>query len=105
MRYDVGASQPTVSRQLKKLKGAGLLTSERRGTCVYYRVEPSVLAAMGQLLTTAAGAWEARPPSTDDGEPAGETEQCGGEDGQREDYAGAEVAAPADVDAVAIQDM
>ncbi|MFE1951925.1 ArsR/SmtB family transcription factor [Streptomyces sp. NPDC059524] len=51
---DVGVSQPTVSHHLKKLKDAGLLTSERRGTWVYYRVEPSVLAAMGQLLTTAA---------------------------------------------------
>jgi ArsR family transcriptional regulator len=47
---DVGVSQPTVSHHLKKLKDAGLLTSERRGTWVYYRVEPSVLAAMGQLL-------------------------------------------------------
>ncbi|GCB52277.1 helix-turn-helix transcriptional regulator [Streptomyces sp. NL15-2K] len=48
---DVGVSQPTVSHHLKKLKEAGLLTSERRGTWVYYKVEPSVLAAMGQLLT------------------------------------------------------
>ncbi|ULR51717.1 ArsR/SmtB family transcription factor [Streptomyces deccanensis] len=48
---DVGVSQPTVSHHLKKLKEAGLLTSERRGTWVYYRVEPSVLAAMGKLLT------------------------------------------------------
>ncbi len=47
---DVGVSQPTVSHHLKKLKEAGLLTSERRGTWVYYRVEPSVVAAMGQLL-------------------------------------------------------
>ena len=47
---DVGVSQPTVSHHLKKLKEAGLLTSERRGTWVYYRVEPSVLAAMGSLL-------------------------------------------------------
>ncbi|MEU1789563.1 metalloregulator ArsR/SmtB family transcription factor [Streptomyces sparsogenes] len=53
---DVGVSQPTVSHHLKKLKEAGLLTSERRGTWVYYRVEPSVLAAMGKLLTTAAAA-------------------------------------------------
>lgn len=52
---DVGVSQPTVSHHLKKLKEAGLLTSERRGTWVYYRVEPSVVAAMGRLLTTAAG--------------------------------------------------
>ncbi|MBD0708329.1 MULTISPECIES: ArsR/SmtB family transcription factor [unclassified Streptomyces] len=52
---DVGVSQPTVSHHLKKLKEAGLLSSERRGTWVYYRVEPAVLAAMGQLLTRAAG--------------------------------------------------
>ncbi|MDJ0341036.1 metalloregulator ArsR/SmtB family transcription factor [Streptomyces sp. H10-C2] len=47
---DVGVSQPTVSHHLKKLREAGLLTSERRGTWVYYKVEPSVLAAMGQML-------------------------------------------------------
>jgi ArsR family transcriptional regulator len=47
---DVGVSQPTVSHHLRKLREAGLLTSERRGTWVYYRVEPSVLAAMGRLL-------------------------------------------------------
>ncbi|WP_413759328.1 ArsR/SmtB family transcription factor [Streptomyces sp. MMBL 11-3] len=47
---DVGVSQPTVSHHLKKLREAGLLTSERRGTWVYYRVEPAVLAAMGRLL-------------------------------------------------------
>lgn len=44
---DLGVSQPTVSHHLKKLREAGLLTSERRGTWVYCRVEPSVLAAMG----------------------------------------------------------
>lgn len=49
---DVGVSQPTVSHHLKKLKEAGLLTSQRRGTWVYYRVEPSAMAAMGTLLTT-----------------------------------------------------
>lgn len=53
---DVGVSQPTVSHHLKKLREAGLLTSERRGTWVYYRVEPSVVAAMGQMLTAAAPA-------------------------------------------------
>ncbi|MBT2457817.1 helix-turn-helix transcriptional regulator [Streptomyces sp. ISL-86] len=51
---DVGVSQPTVSHHLKKLKDAGLLSSERRGTWVYYRVEPAVLAGMGALLSTAA---------------------------------------------------
>jgi ArsR family transcriptional regulator len=53
---DVGVSQPTVSHHLKKLREAGLLTSERRGTWIYYRVEPSVLAAMGQLLAAPAAA-------------------------------------------------
>ncbi|TJZ44666.1 helix-turn-helix transcriptional regulator [Streptomyces piniterrae] len=47
---DVGVSQPTVSHHLKKLKDAGLLTSERRGTWVYYRVAPTVVAAMGKML-------------------------------------------------------
>ncbi|MFD5558051.1 ArsR/SmtB family transcription factor [Streptomyces sp. NPDC127068] len=53
---DVGVSQPTVSHHLKKLREAGLLTSERRGTWVYYRVEPSVLAAMGKILVGAPAA-------------------------------------------------
>jgi ArsR family transcriptional regulator len=47
---DVGVSQPTVSHHLKKLREAGLLTSERRGTWVYYRVAPEALATMAQLL-------------------------------------------------------
>ncbi|MGW6917906.1 metalloregulator ArsR/SmtB family transcription factor [Kitasatospora sp. NPDC054939] len=47
---DVGVSQPTVSHHLKKLRDAGLLSSERRGTWVYYRVEPGVLAGMAALL-------------------------------------------------------
>lgn len=52
---EVGVSQPTVSYHLKKLKEAGLLTSERRATWVYYRVAPAVLAAMSGLLTAADG--------------------------------------------------
>jgi ArsR family transcriptional regulator len=48
---DVGVSQPTVSHHLKKLREAGLLTSERRGTWVYYRVAPGVLLAMAQMLS------------------------------------------------------
>lgn len=50
---DVGVSQPTVSHHLKKLRESGLLTSQRRGTWVYYRVAPSVLAAMAQMLGSA----------------------------------------------------
>lgn len=48
---DVGVSQPTVSHHLKKLRDAGLLTSERRGTWIYYKVAPSVLAAMANAFT------------------------------------------------------
>ncbi|MEC3995364.1 metalloregulator ArsR/SmtB family transcription factor [Actinacidiphila sp. DG2A-62] len=47
---DVGVSQPTVSHHLKKLREAGLLTSERRGTWVYYAVAPSVVAGMSAML-------------------------------------------------------
>ncbi|CAM5679046.1 hypothetical protein SVIOM74S_05947 [Streptomyces violarus] len=51
-----GAGTSSRALPAKKLKEAGLLTSERRGTWVYYRVEPSVLAAMGKLLTSTSAA-------------------------------------------------
>lgn len=47
---DVGVSQPTVSHHLKKLRDAGLLTSERRGTWVYYAVSPSVVSSVSTML-------------------------------------------------------
>ncbi|MFI0942735.1 ArsR/SmtB family transcription factor [Streptomyces sp. NPDC021020] len=47
---DVGVSQPTVSHHLRRLREAGLIVSERRGTWIYYRVTPSVLAAMSGML-------------------------------------------------------
>jgi ArsR family transcriptional regulator len=47
---DVGVSQPTVSHHLKKLREAGLLESERRGSWVYYRLAPSTLVVMADLL-------------------------------------------------------
>jgi ArsR family transcriptional regulator len=47
---DVGVSCPTVSHHLKKLREAGLLTSERRGTWVYYRVVPAAVAALAGVL-------------------------------------------------------
>ena len=39
---------------LKKLREAGLLESERRGSWVYYRVSPGVLGVMARLLAPAA---------------------------------------------------
>ncbi|MEV6327902.1 metalloregulator ArsR/SmtB family transcription factor [Streptomyces sp. NPDC051909] len=53
---DVGVSQPTVSHHLKKLREAGLLTSQRRRTWVYYRVDPDVFAALASLLAMPARA-------------------------------------------------
>jgi ArsR family transcriptional regulator, arsenate/arsenite/antimonite-responsive transcriptional repressor len=47
---NVGVSQPTVTHHLKKLREAGLIISERRGTWVYCRVAPGVLPAMAQML-------------------------------------------------------
>lgn len=49
---DVGVSPATVSHHLKTLKEAGLLTCERRGTWVFYRVELPTLAVLGKLLVT-----------------------------------------------------
>jgi len=44
-------TQPTISHHLKVLREAGIITSERRGTWVYYRLEPATLDRMGALLT------------------------------------------------------
>ncbi|MGO4958051.1 ArsR/SmtB family transcription factor [Luteococcus sp. Sow4_B9] len=48
---DLGLSQPTVSHHLRKLREAGLLESERRGTWVHYRatVRATDLAAAWSL--------------------------------------------------------
>ena len=43
-------SQPTVSHHLKVLKDVGVLTSERRGTWVWYRISPARLPAVTALL-------------------------------------------------------
>ncbi len=49
--FDV--SQPTISHHLKVLREAGLLTSERRASWVYYRVQPGTLTVLAQLLDEA----------------------------------------------------
>ena len=45
---------PSISYHLKILREAGLITSERRGTWVYYRVMPQVLARMSAVLAPPA---------------------------------------------------
>ena len=46
--FDV--TQPTISHHLKVLREAGIITSERRGTWVYYRLVPAALERMAALL-------------------------------------------------------
>ncbi|WP_297627129.1 ArsR/SmtB family transcription factor [Nocardia sp.] len=46
--FDVG--QPTISHHLKVLREAGLLSSERRGSWVYYRVVPIALQQLSDVL-------------------------------------------------------
>ena len=50
----VEVSQPTVSHHLKVLRDAGLLTSERRASWVYYAVVPEAFAILSTLLSTGA---------------------------------------------------
>ena len=44
-------TQPTISHHLKVLREAGILTSERRGTWVYYRLVPAALERMAGLFS------------------------------------------------------
>lgn len=41
---------PTISHHLKVLREAGLVGSERRGTWIYYRVQPGLLAQLSTVL-------------------------------------------------------
>lgn len=43
-------SQPTVSHHLKVLREAGLVTSDRRASNVYYQVDPWAVSTLGRLL-------------------------------------------------------
>lgn len=42
---------PTISHHLKVLREAGLISSQRRGTWIYYRVVPAALASLAGLFT------------------------------------------------------
>ncbi len=46
----IDVSQPTVSHHLKVLRDAGLLTSQRRASWVYYAVVPAALGELSALL-------------------------------------------------------
>ena len=51
---------PSVSYHLRILREAGLISAERRGTWVYYRVEPAVMARMSAVLVPQPAAMAAR---------------------------------------------
>lgn len=53
---DVDVTQPTISHHLRVLKDAGLLTSERRASWVYYAVVPAVLDNLSSVLGIGARA-------------------------------------------------
>lgn len=42
-------SQPTVSHHLRVLREAGAVTSERRGSNIYYRVAPDLIGRLGEI--------------------------------------------------------
>jgi ArsR family transcriptional regulator len=43
-------SGPTISHHLRVLREAGLITGERRGTWVYYRIRPEALRRLSAVL-------------------------------------------------------
>jgi len=43
-------AQPTVSHHLRVLREAGVVTAEKRGVWVYYRLEPETLARLARYL-------------------------------------------------------
>lgn len=47
----IGKTAATTSHHLKLLRDAGLITGDRRGTWIYYRVIPERLAAIRDALT------------------------------------------------------
>jgi DNA-binding transcriptional ArsR family regulator len=47
---DVG--QPTVSHHLRVLREAGIVTSERRGQWIFYRLAPDVTQRLGGIAAT-----------------------------------------------------
>jgi len=49
-------AQPTVSHHLKVLREAGWVSSERRGTWIWYRLRPEAISRFGGILGQASAA-------------------------------------------------
>ena len=54
-------SEPTISHHLKVLREAGLVTSERRASWVYYRLVPDALTGLSGLLDATGATIAERP--------------------------------------------
>lgn len=52
-RFDL--SQPTISHHLRLLREAGVVTSERRGSWVYYALDPEGVEALDRFRALVAG--------------------------------------------------
>jgi ArsR family transcriptional regulator len=51
----LGLGAPTISHHMKTLLDAGLITAEKRGLWVYYRLAPSALSDVASAVTGLAG--------------------------------------------------
>lgn len=47
----VGLAEPTVSHHLKRLEASGMVSKERHGMKVHYRVSPESIHAIARVLT------------------------------------------------------
>jgi ArsR family transcriptional regulator len=70
---DAGAAvrQPTVSHHLRVLREAGIIRGERRGTWVFYRIEPAAFERLRSILRSIEPAAIAGGSHGDRGKPAG----------------------------------
>lgn len=58
-RFDL--SQPTISHHLRLLREAGVVTSERRGSWVYYALDPEGVEALSRFRALVSGRAERSP--------------------------------------------
>jgi len=54
---EIRAPQPTVSRHLAKMRRLGVVSTERRGQCVYYHLSSPKISQAYQLMYTFAQEW------------------------------------------------
>ena len=58
-----GLSQPTVSHHLRVLREAGVVHGDRRGTWIWYRLDPAVAGRLAAISGELGSAGQARPAS------------------------------------------